>query len=56
MEINVLKEGNGLRNRLIHEYNGISNDIAIAPITELIPSFSTLLEKIKTWIEKQRKK
>ncbi len=45
----VLKKANGLRNRVIHEYNGIDVDIAFESIEELLPDLEEYLDRVKSW-------
>ena len=47
----ALRDMNGLRNRVIHEYNGLSDNIALDSIEELIPKIRELVECIETWLK-----
>ncbi len=48
-----LKEANGLRNRLIHEYNGLSTSIAFESIISLIPKLREFCKGVKDWLSYQ---
>lgn len=48
----ALRDMNGLRNRVIHEYNGLSDSLAFESIENLIPKVEELAECIKTWLKK----
>ena len=47
-----LKEANGLRNRLIHEYAGINDKIACYGIEELVEALRDFSVVILEWISK----
>lgn len=47
-----LKEANGLRNRIIHHYNGLSSKIAYESILNLLPVFEDFLETVEKWLKK----
>ena len=47
----ILIEGIGLRNRLVHQYNGIKDDLAYEVIYRLIIDIETLLRRIKNWLK-----
>lgn len=49
----VLKESNGLRNRVIHEYNGLNSEIAYKSMLELLPSFDAFLGTVEKWLQKK---
>ena len=51
----ILKESNGLRNRLIHEYNGLERKTAINSILEINQKLDSIIEVINTWIKKTSK-
>ena len=51
-EYNKLKKMNGLRNRLVHDYNGIIDHIAWDAIHELIPFTETIVKKVEKWVLK----
>jgi len=50
---NALKELNGLRNRIVHEYNGLNDEIAMRSIENLIPSINEFLDQVREWLEKK---
>ncbi|MFW5928341.1 MAG: DUF86 domain-containing protein [Thermoplasmatota archaeon] len=52
-EEGLMKEANGLRNRLVHEYNGLERKIAIDSIVNTVENFEDVLEEIRTWLKKQ---
>ncbi len=47
-----LREANGLRNRIIHDYNGLDNEIAYNRLTNLIKYFQGFKVKAKEWLKK----
>ena len=47
-----LKEANGLRNRVIHAYNGLNKERARDSFIALLPSFDDFIELINVWIKK----
>ena len=51
----ILDEANGLRNRLIHNYNGIDDEMAITSFKSLLPSISNIIELLKKWIQNNLK-
>lgn len=52
-EEGLMKEANGLRNRLVHEYNGLERKIAIDSIRNTVENFEGVLEEIRKWLKKQ---
>lgn len=50
-ERNLLKNANGLRNRLIHRYNSLDDEIAYSNIKEMLGKFEEILRKVKEWIK-----
>lgn len=48
----ALKEANGLRNRLIHEYNGLEQKTALCSIQEINDEMDAILEKVRIWVKK----
>ncbi|MGV9171080.1 MAG: type VII toxin-antitoxin system HepT family RNase toxin [Promethearchaeia archaeon] len=48
-----LKEANGLRNRIVHDYNGLDDSIAYERIFEHINIFKKFEKEIKTWIKRK---
>ena len=51
-EIAVLKEANGLRNRVIHEYNKTDDKKAKESISTLLPKIEEITNKIGKFVEK----
>ncbi len=51
----ALKKANGLRNVLVHEYNGIIDEQAYESIIELLPFLREFEAKVREWIEKFQK-
>jgi len=51
--IDALKEGNGLRNRLIHRYNNLKEDIVFTSINRLLHYFEKFIEEVKKWLKKK---
>ncbi len=49
----IVKESNGLRNRLVHEYNGLEKKIALESIERTNSKVVEVLEEIRGWVEKQ---
>ncbi len=49
----IMKESNGLRNRLVHEYNGLEKKIAVESIERINSKFENILEEVRRWLEKQ---
>ena len=47
-----IREANGLRNRLIHEYDGINDKIACYAIRELIEDLREFSLEVLKWIRK----
>ncbi|MCA1814538.1 MAG: DUF86 domain-containing protein [Halobacteriales archaeon] len=45
-----LKEATGLRNRLVHEYNGLDDGVALAAMRELEPVVRDFLEEVERWL------
>ena len=50
---NALKEANGLRNRIVHEYNGLSFEIFSANTARLLEGSEIFLEAVEQWLKKQ---
>ena len=48
----ALREGNGLRNRLVHEYGGLVDDVALASGKRLCPLLASVIEEVRRWISK----
>lgn len=51
----LMKEANGLRNRLVHEYNGLERKTAINSIRRINPKLREVLGVIKKWIKNRFK-
>ncbi|ODS40849.1 MAG: hypothetical protein A7315_07495 [Candidatus Altiarchaeales archaeon WOR_SM1_79] len=49
--LDPLKKINGLRNILVHEYNGIVDELAYESINEHLPKMKDFSECIKEWIK-----
>jgi uncharacterized protein YutE (UPF0331/DUF86 family) len=49
----TLKEANGLRNRVIHHYNGTSEKIAYESMVEMLPKLGEFAEAVERWLQKQ---
>ncbi len=52
--IKYLKKANGLRNVLVHEYNGIMDELAFESMKEVLPSFWTFGSMVREWLQKQQ--
>ena len=50
----ALRKANGLRNRLVHEYNGLDTAIAHESMSGLLEIFDAFCEKVTAWLEKKR--
>lgn len=46
----LLREMNGLRNRIIHRYNGTDDSLALAGITQSTEIIRNLIRVIEKWI------
>lgn len=51
-----LRDMNGLRNRVIHEYNGLSDKIALESINKLIPEVIGFMEQGEKWLKEKNSK
>ena len=49
----LMKEANGLRNRLVHEYNGLEKKTALNSVKRLNPEFEDVLEEVRGWLKEQ---
>ncbi|MFQ6126013.1 MAG: HepT-like ribonuclease domain-containing protein [Candidatus Heimdallarchaeota archaeon] len=49
-EQDLLIEANGLRNRIIHGYNGLNDNLAFTALKRLLPGLKNILGKVKQWI------
>jgi uncharacterized protein YutE (UPF0331/DUF86 family) len=47
----ALREANGLRNRLVHGYNGIDENMAMESMKLCIPVIETYIEQIRQWLK-----
>lgn len=47
-----LREANGLRNRIVHDYNGLDNEIAYNRLLNLLEYFQEFKVKTKEWLKK----
>lgn len=47
----ALNEGNGLRNRLVHEYNRLSDAVALESIQCLLVQMANFLVAVKIWMK-----
>ena len=47
----LLREANGLRNRLIHTYNDINDQIALKSLYGMLERLESFLEDLKKWIK-----
>ncbi len=45
-----MKTANGLRNRLVHEYDGVNDRIAYDAMQRLMPSLSRFSGEVLTWL------
>nr|QNO46765.1 hypothetical protein DEIDBPHB_00014 [Methanosarcinales archaeon ANME-2c ERB4] len=46
-----LKRANGLRNVLVHEYNGIDDLLAFESMWEVLPSFRVFSSMVREWLK-----
>lgn len=49
----LMKEANGLRNRLVHEYNGLERKVAIESIRRINQKLENVIEEIRKWIKEE---
>lgn len=47
-----IQEANGLRNRIVHDYNGLDDSIAYQSILECIKSLKKINEEVRNWVKK----
>ncbi|MDX1612362.1 MAG: HepT-like ribonuclease domain-containing protein [Candidatus Thermoplasmatota archaeon] len=45
----ALREANGLRNRLVHEYNGLSDQLALASGEDLTARMRRAIKEVRAW-------
>lgn len=50
----TLREFNGLRNRLVHEYTGITDTVAFDSAERLLPQAERTLQEVKDWLTSKR--
>jgi uncharacterized protein YutE (UPF0331/DUF86 family) len=48
--VNIMRKANGLRNRLIHRYNILSEEITLESIKNLLPELKKVRRNIESWI------
>ena len=51
-----LRNMNGLRNRIIHEYNGLSDEIALESMENLFQEVTNFMEQAEKWLGKKNSK
>jgi uncharacterized protein YutE (UPF0331/DUF86 family) len=49
-----MKSANGLRNRLVHEYDGVNDHIAYAAMQRLMPRRRRFSEEVLVWLNADR--
>ena len=47
-----IQEASGLRNRIVHDYNGLDDSIAYQSILECIKSLKKFNEEVRNWVKK----
>ncbi len=47
-----MKEANGLRNRLIHEYDGLNDMLAYESMKELVNHLKSFSQEVLKWMKK----
>ncbi|MHA1911770.1 MAG: DUF86 domain-containing protein [Candidatus Kariarchaeaceae archaeon] len=52
----LLNEGNGFRNRLIHSYNGLDDDLVLQSFERMSNPIKSLMEVFKEWVNNFYKK
>lgn len=52
----ALRDMNGLRNRIIHEYNGLRDNLALDSIEGLLPQVTKFTELVEKWLVQQNSK
>ncbi len=45
-----LRELNGLRNRLVHEYDALDDEIALSSGIRLVPEITQAMEEVRAWL------
>jgi uncharacterized protein YutE (UPF0331/DUF86 family) len=51
----VLREANGLRNRLIHVYNDVNTRVLLESVKRLQDGLTTYLEVVEKWLDEARR-
>ncbi len=51
--IDSLKEANGLRNRLVHRYNNLREDIVFNSIKRLLEPFNIFVKEVRKWLRER---
>ncbi|MFO7835179.1 MAG: HepT-like ribonuclease domain-containing protein [Candidatus Thorarchaeota archaeon] len=46
----VLREANGLRNRIVHIYNDLDIDLLIRSVKRTLPQMEKYIEEVETWM------
>lgn len=49
--VDDLKSASGLRNRVVHEYNGVTHKVAFDPIKDLLPSIRRFAKEVRDCIK-----
>ncbi len=49
-EADILKEANGLRNRIVHKYNKTDDEVARESMQELLPKLKSILRKMVKYL------
>ncbi|ADC66002.1 protein of unknown function DUF86 [Ferroglobus placidus DSM 10642] len=47
-----LKIANGLRNRLVHHYNGLNDALAIESIKDIFPCIERFVKEVRGWLRR----
>ncbi|MHA1526163.1 MAG: DUF86 domain-containing protein [Promethearchaeota archaeon] len=47
-----IRESNDLKNRIVHDYNGLDDNIAYKSILECIKSLKKFNEEVRNWVKK----
>ena len=48
-----MKEANGLRNRLVHEYDGLNDMLAYESMKELVNHLKSFSQEVLKWMKKE---
>jgi len=46
----ILREANGLRNRLIHVYNDVDIEVLLESIKRVLPGITKFLDVVEKWL------